>query len=37
MENLSKLHPVAQVVALVVVGAIVCIFIWQFWKTFRET
>ena len=36
MENIEKLHPVAQVAAIVVIGACVCMFIWQFWKTIRE-
>lgn len=36
MKDLETLHPVAQVAAIIVVGAIACVFIWQFYKTIRE-
>ena len=34
MENL---HPAAQVTAIIAIGAVVAIFIWQFFKTLRES
>lgn len=37
MEWIETLHPAAQVAAIVGVAAFACIFVWQFWKTIRET
>ena len=36
MRDLETLHPAAQVAAVIVIGAIACTFIYQFWKTMRE-
>lgn len=36
MEEIAKLHPIAQVAAIVAIGAVVCVFIWQAFKTLRE-
>ena len=36
MKELETLHPAAQVTALIVLGVIACIGIWQFWKTIKE-
>lgn len=37
MEELKTLHPDAQVAAIIVIGAVACVFIWQVWKTIRES
>lgn len=36
MEDIAKLCPVAQVVTIIGIAVAVCVFIYQFWKTFRE-
>jgi len=36
MEELAKLHPVAQVALIIAIAVVVCTFIYQFWKTMRE-
>ncbi len=36
MEDISQLHPAAQVAAVLAIGAVACVFIWQFWKSMRE-
>lgn len=36
MEQISQLHPAAQVAAIIGAAAVVCIAIWQFWKSMRE-
>lgn len=36
MKELSNLSPIAQVVIPICVCVVVCVFIYQFWKTIRE-
>lgn len=36
IEQIAKLHPVAQVALFIGAAAIICVAIWQFWKTMRE-
>lgn len=36
MKELSELYPAVAITLLIVVGAIVCTFIWQMWKTVRD-
>jgi hypothetical protein len=33
---LSQLHPAAQVFAIIAIAAVVCVAVWQFFKTLRE-
>jgi len=35
MEAISQLHPVAQVFAVVAIGVVVCVAIWQFGNFMR--
>jgi hypothetical protein len=37
MEELSKLHPAVACTLIVAIASVVCVFIYQFWKTVRET
>jgi hypothetical protein len=37
MEQLQKLHPIAQVVIPICICVVVCVFLYQFWKTVRES
>lgn len=37
MEALSQLHPAAQVAAIIAIAAVACVFIWQIFKTMRES
>lgn len=36
MEELSKLHPAAQVACIIGSAAFACVFVWQAFKTLRE-
>lgn len=36
MEALSKLSPMAQIVVPICICVVVCVGIYQFWKTIRE-
>lgn len=37
MEKILNLHPAAQVVAIISIAAVVCVFIYQFFKTLRDS
>jgi hypothetical protein len=37
MEEISKIHPVAQVFVIIGVTVIISIAIWQFFKSLRES
>jgi len=37
MRDLETLHPAAQVAAILIGGVITCVFIWQLFKTIRES
>lgn len=36
LQELSKLHPAVACVFILAVCAVVCLFIYQFWKSMRE-
>jgi hypothetical protein len=36
IDELAKLHPVAQVIAIIAIAVVIGVFIWQFFKTARE-
>jgi hypothetical protein len=36
LETIEKLHPAAQVVAVIAIGAFWCVLVWQMFKTFRS-
>lgn len=36
MEELSKLNPAVACTLIVAVALVICVFIYQFWKTIRE-
>jgi len=35
MNEIAKLHPVAQVALILAIGAVACVFFYGFWKTMR--
>ena len=37
MEELKQLDPMVACVLIISISAVVCVFIWQMWKTFRES
>ena len=37
MQELKQLHPAVAVTLIVCISAVVCVFIWQMWKTMRES
>lgn len=36
-EGLKGFHPAVQCTAILVIGAVVCVIVWQVWKTIRES